>query len=203
MTLELAPFASVVLRLLQGVVAVDDEREWSQLLRYQTAIDDYVSKIGLSLIIDEADGFAYLHQPKPTSDDENPALAALPRLTRSRALSYFATVLCVALREQINVFDSSPQRDDVLIVSREDMRQMVIPYVRENADQKRTLDRIDAAIKQVTDLGFLRKISAGRGGGQDDDTYQVRRVIKAKIGSDQLVEIREKLKAYGTQSDLD
>ena len=80
------PESFAAVRLLQGVVYSSDQRPWEQVLSYRSNLEDYFSRIGLVLVVDEADGLAYLRQ---YSDDERSATGdALPRLFRRMPLTY-------------------------------------------------------------------------------------------------------------------
>ena len=47
----------LVINLLKGVLyRVDDQRLWASLLNLQTRVRDYMSVIGLKLVLDEAEG---------------------------------------------------------------------------------------------------------------------------------------------------
>jgi hypothetical protein len=50
---------------------------------------------------------------------------------------------------------------------------------------------VDRAIRQVENVNFLKQIK-----NPDEELYEVRRIIKAKISADKLAEIREQLEAY-------
>jgi hypothetical protein len=50
---------------------------------------------------------------------------------------------------------------------------------------------IDSAIRQVENIGFLKKLN-----NENEELYEVRRIIKAKILADTLTEIRDQLKVY-------
>ena len=66
-----APFAAVIIKLLQGPVYADDKNIWRELLGWQSAIQEYFGKIGMELIITEQDGFARVMQPDADENDDN------------------------------------------------------------------------------------------------------------------------------------
>lgn len=52
--------------LLKGVVYQDaTPAVWQALLELQARVRDYVSVLGLELLLDEAEGYAYLRQSTP------------------------------------------------------------------------------------------------------------------------------------------
>ena len=78
------------IRLLQGVLYEDDGEAWEILLRSESDLEDYFCQIGLSLVIDRAEGLAYLKQ---FDDDERTAgYERLPRLFRKTPLVYEAKI---------------------------------------------------------------------------------------------------------------
>ena len=61
-TLESGTDLSVLaVALLKGVIYREsDERLWSALLNLQARVRDYMAVIGLELVLDEAEGYAFL-----------------------------------------------------------------------------------------------------------------------------------------------
>jgi hypothetical protein len=123
----LLPYAAVILKLLRGVVYVDD-KEWDTLLSYEKAVRLHMASIGLRLHVDEADGYAYLSQP---DDDEiasdnghAPAVAReLPRLVRRMPLNFEATLLCVVLRDELLKFEMREPGLERLVLSKQHMQE--------------------------------------------------------------------------------
>ncbi|WP_431193395.1 DUF4194 domain-containing protein [Trichocoleus desertorum] len=174
-----------MLKLLQGVMYSDDPH-WDQLQSYLTPIKDYFSKIGLQVQNYETEGFAYLEQPDPDPDDRT---ESLPRLTSRRQLSFKVTVLCVLLREQLRQFDSSDATGR-LVLSVRKLRDLLQPYLPEGNNEERFRREVDSLVKQGVELGFLRHLS-----GQDEN-YEVRPILKAKIDAEMLELLKRKLDAY-------
>jgi Domain of unknown function (DUF4194) len=186
----IAPYAPAAIKLLQGVVYHDDTAAWDVLLTHQTAIQDYFAKIGVEVFVAEADGFAYLRQP----DMENDAgeRMALPHLTRRDKLSYSVTLLCVLLRERLDQFDASASESDRLIVTLEQLRELARAFFPERNDERALFRKIDSAVERVVDLGFLKRLGASG----DDERFEVRRILKARIDADKLADIKKRLKTY-------
>jgi hypothetical protein len=182
------PYAAVVLRLLRDVLYFDD-KEWALLLMYHTAVRDHFASIGLQLHLDEAEGFAYLSQPDPDPDD--PDQTPLPRLVARLPLSYDATLLAVLLREALLLFDATRPDETRLILNRAEIQEMMALFFGEQSDMTRIQRKIDTVINQVERVGFLKQVGAKEAG-----QYEVKRIIKAKISADTLVEIRDLLLAH-------
>jgi hypothetical protein len=64
-------------------------------------------------------------------------------------------------------------------------------FYPEPADMTRLMGRIDRVIAQVERAGFLRPIKH-----DDEEVYEVKRIIKAKLSADKLVDIRDQLRQY-------
>jgi hypothetical protein len=183
---EPLPYAPLILKLLQGVVYYDD-KQWEQLIGYAAPIRRHFAAIGLRLHLDEAEGYAYLTQP----DDEE-ATAHFPRLVRRYPLTYDATLLCVLLRESLQQFDARSPDEPRHILSRAQIQEMMQLFLAEQSDMTRLMRRIDSAIRQVEAVSFLQKLNSP----EDEELYEVRRIIKAKISADTLVAIRDQLRTY-------
>lgn len=187
---SVAPYAPVIIKLLQDVVYEEDSTNWNLFLSYSTPIREYFGKIGVEVYLDEAEGYAYLRQPEADNDEEQHTPPLL-RLVRRRELSYKVTLLCVLLREQLREFDASGSESTRLILSTGQIREMIIPFFKEQANEVRLFKEVDSIINQAVELGFLKLLR-----GTEDDRYEVRRILKAKISADKLVEIKQKLQAY-------
>ncbi len=179
-------FAPVVLKLMQNVIDHTDPL-WGMLLEHQVTIRDYVAQIGLGLYVQESDGYAYLYQPDHSDDDDRPL--ALPRLTRRYRISYEATLVLVLLRESLDRFEIENPDADHLVVTFEDIWQMVEMFLPERGNEMVVRRRVEAAVNKLDDdLGILK--------ARKDGGFTVQKVIKARLPSDKLLEIREKLYAH-------
>ena len=67
-------FSTLAISLLRGVIYRDgDERLWGSLLNLQARVRDYMSVLGLELVLDEAEGYAFLRsRAEPGEDDVAP-----------------------------------------------------------------------------------------------------------------------------------
>jgi hypothetical protein len=185
------PYAPVILKLLQGAIYSDDPH-WDRLQSYLTPVKEYFGKIGLQVKNYDTEGFAYLEQPKPDQDDGS---EPLPRLTVRRQLSFKATVLCVLLREQLRQFDASDATGR-LVLSIEKLRELLQPYLPEGNNEERFRQEVDRLVKQAVEFGFLKGLS-----GQDEN-YEVRPILKAKIDADMLESLKQKLETYAASHTL-
>lgn len=180
----LTPYAPVIIKLLQGVLDSDD-RYWEMLLSNRTPVMDHFARLGIEIVVDEAEGYAFLRQAQDDSDDEH---ADLPRLFRRVRLSYDVTLLCVLLRERLAHFDASNTDSARLVLSREELYEMTRAFFRERANEARMMRNFDSVVNRVVEHGFLRKLE-----GAGEPRYEVKRIIKARVATDVLAEIKQKL----------
>lgn len=181
----IAPYAPVLIKLLQSVVYYDDP-QWNLLLQNITSIQEYFARMGVEVYLKEADGYAYLRQPEPEEDEEK--RVPLPRLTRRDRLSYYVTLLCVLLRERLYIFESSSPDADRLILREEEIYDMVRPFYRDRGDERTLRRKMTTHIKQCADLGFLKIINT-----TEEPRYEVRPILRSRLDSEKLAEIKEKL----------
>jgi hypothetical protein len=171
--------------LMKDVMDRDhDAARWQSLLDLQTGIRDHVAVLGLELILDEAEGYAYLRQ-RPVREGEE----ELPRLVPRRQLGYQVSLLLALLRKKLAEFDAT-SGEARLILSRDDIVEMMRLFLPDTANEARLMDRVDAHINRITDMGFLRRL---RG---TDNQYEVRRILKAFVDAQWLSELDQRLSAY-------
>ena len=118
-----ADLSTLVIILLKSVIyREDDERLWSILLNLQNRVRDYVAVLGLDLVLDEAEGYAFLKsRPEAASDEDT---VKLPRLVARRPLSFPVSLLLALLRKKLAEFDTSGS-DTRLVLSRDDIVELV------------------------------------------------------------------------------
>jgi hypothetical protein len=182
-------FGTVLVALFQGVLYREHaEPLWQSLQDLQARVRDYSGVIGLELILDEAEGYAYLRQRTPV-----PEAAELPRLVQRRQLSFPVSLILVLLRRKLAEFDATGG-DTRLVIAREDIADQIRLFLPDTANEARLLDRIDTHIGKIVELGFLRRL---RG---PDAQYEVRRILKAFVDAQWLAEFAERLDAYARQA---
>lgn len=180
------PYASAVIRLLQGVVYNDNRSCWECLTRYQREIKQYFAGIGIDVYILESEGFAFLKQRESSDDLESP----LPVLIEKRQLSYPVTLLCVLLVEKLIEHDVKGGDSTRLIIDRDGIKDSMRLFLPDNANEVKIIDNIDRHINKLVGFGFLKQLST------DVDKFEVRRILKAKVSADVLHEIKEKLREH-------
>ncbi|MDX9688063.1 DUF4194 domain-containing protein [Halopseudomonas formosensis] len=181
----------LLISLLKGVLyREDDPPLWQSLTDQQVAVRDYIQVLGLELILDEAEGYAYLRQRQEDGDNDR---GSLPRLIPRRQLSYPVSLLLALLRKRLAEFDAS-SGDARLILSRDQLVELLRLFLPEGTNEARLIDRIDSHISRVVELGFLRRLR-----GQQEPLYEVRRILKAFIDAQWLNEFDQRLAEYASQ----
>ena len=178
----------VVVALMKGVVYRDNhEKVWLHLQQLQPQVRDYVTVMGLTLLVDEAEGYAFLRS-KPEDPDEPSA----PRLVARIPLSFPVSLLLALLRKKLAEFDAT-NADSQLVLTRDQIVEMLRVFVSQRTNEARLVDQIDGHITKVVTLGFLR-----RANGQES-TYVVSRVLKAFVDGQWLAEFDQRLAEYAGQ----
>lgn len=186
-----APFAAVIIKLLQDPLYSDDVTTWNLLLSYTEPVRLYCAQMGLELRLHEEDGFAYLLQPALNIEDEMPF--NLPRLTRRIPLSKPVSMLCVLLREQLLLFETSNLESMTCVLTSEQIYELIQPMLPERTNELSVQRKVDSWIEQVVKLGFLKKRFL-----LGTNYFEVRRILKAKINAEKLEELKERLRMNGT-----
>lgn len=175
----------ILVALMKGIVDREsDPALWQSLSGLQARVRDYVAVIGLDLVIDDAEGFAYLRQrPAPEGAPE------VPRLVPRRQLGYQVSLMLALLRKKIAEFDAT-SGDPRLILSKHDIVEMMRLFFPEAANQVKFHDRVSAGINHIVDMGFLRRLRGA------DDKFEVRRIVKAFVDAQWLADFEARLAAY-------
>jgi hypothetical protein len=181
-TPQLSP---VLIGLFKGVMYQEQSPDlWQALLQLQSRARDHAGVFGLELVLDEAEGYAYLRQR--SSDEGEPEL---PRLVHRRQLGYAVSLLLALLRKKLAEHDAAGG-DTRLILSRTQIFDLVQLFLSAGTNEAKLVDRIDADINRVVEYGFLRRLR-----GQDDQ-FEVRRILKAFVDAQWLSELGQRLAEY-------
>jgi hypothetical protein len=182
--------SAVVIPLLKGVAyRADDAAHWSALLNLQGRVRDHVGVLGLELMLDEAEGYAFLRSRPDPEDDAAPRL---PRLVARRPLSFPVSLLLALLRKKLAEFDAAGS-DTRLILSREQVLELLRVFLPEGSNETRLIDQVDTHLNRIIDLGFVRRLR-----GQEQ-MFEVQRILKAFVDAQWLAEFDARLAAYRAQ----
>lgn len=177
--------SAVLIALMKGVTYRDTDLEvWQSLLALSARVREHVVVLGLDLVLDEAEGYAYLRQ-RPVEDGQ----PELPRLIARRQLGYHVSLLIALLRKKLAEFDAR-SGDTRLVLSRAEITELVRVFLPDTTNEARLVDRVETQINKVVDLGFLRRL---RG---HEDQFEVQRILKAFVDAQWLSEFEERLAQY-------
>jgi hypothetical protein len=178
----------VVINLMKGPVYRDtQEQVWNSLLGVRREVGDYVSILGLQVMVDEAEGYAFLRSRPALDNDQE-----LPRLVARRGLSFHVSVLLALLRKRLAEFDAGTS-DIRLVLSRDQIVEMLRLYLPDSPNEARVVDNIDTYINRVVEMGFLRRMRT------QDDLFEVRRILKAFVDGQWLADFDRRLDEYLTE----
>ncbi|MDD2762022.1 MAG: DUF4194 domain-containing protein [Methylomonas sp.] len=196
--LETAPqydLSAVVIPLLKGVIYQEsDDGLWNALLNLQARVRDYISVLGLELVLDEAEGYAFLRSRQAEAEDDGTA-SKLPRLIARRPLSFPVSLLLALLRKRLAEFDRGGG-ETRLVLSREDIVELIRVFLPQRSNEARLIDQIETHINKVVELGFLRKLKTTT---HQAASYEVRRILKAFVDAQWLSELDARLAEYQAQ----
>ncbi|MFS4490771.1 DUF4194 domain-containing protein [Dietzia kunjamensis] len=183
MTPEERAIATSAIRLMQGVVYQESDA-WGDLLRHRGAVRDHFAVVGLDVVIDDDEGYAYLRTAETPDGEE-----ALPRVIRRRALTYSDSLLLVLLRKRLVEFESAGDQGQ-LVLTHEEIVETVQLFLARSTDEARTLKQVDTSINRLVTMGFLRQLRGRK------DTWEVRRILKAYVDAETLSDFSAKLAEY-------
>lgn len=177
--------ASAIIRLMQGVVYREsDEDTWLTLERLGAGVRDHFAAIGIDVVVDDAEGYAYLRS-RPEGDGDE----ALPRLVRRRALTYNVSLLLVLLRKRLVEFETTGG-EGRLVLTTDQIVEMLRLFQAESTNDARVADQAETTIRKAAELGFLRQLRGQR------DHWEVRRILKAYVDAQTLSNFADKLQEY-------
>jgi hypothetical protein len=194
--------SSLVIPLLKGVIYRDEATArknsglWNGLLDLQARVRDYVAVLGLELVLDEAEGYAFLRARHHDDDD---ARTRLPRLVARRPLSFPVSLLLALLRKKLAEFDAGGGQDVEgvrLVLSRDDIVELIRVFLPAASNEAQLMDRVDTHINKVVELGFLRRMKPVAG---QPTAFEVRRILKAFVDAQWLADLDTRLAAYRAQ----
>ncbi|RZT64395.1 uncharacterized protein DUF4194 [Microcella alkaliphila] len=181
--------ATAIIHLMKDVVYRDvtaHEAVWHTLERHRGHVADHFRTIGIDVVIDETEGYAYLATREPHDSDE-----PLPRLVRRHSLTYNVSLLLVLLRKRLAEFEADGD-SGTLVVTRDQLVDMIRVFHATTSNEARSVDQADTTIKRVVELGFLRELRAQQG------HYEVRRILKAYVDAHTLGDFANQLAVYAT-----
>ena len=175
---------TVEVRLLKGPVYRAKNKDiWQWLERDQFVIREFFQQLNLSLILDDAEGYAFLRQHQQNADSSE---IEIPALITRRKLSFSQTLLLVLLRKRLAEHDSE-ESTPRLIISRQEIHQLLSEFYPHVSNEIKQQQYFSALISKVCEMGFLSQLS------KHQDDFEVQRIIKAVINAEQITELTDML----------
>ena len=203
-------WGGVCIKLLQGPLyrsGVDDIN-WKTLTTWLSEINKYFEKIGLIVLVNQSDGYAYLSQLDDFKareamngfedvDDEDmhkegSESEKLPRLIKKMPLSVELSMLCVLLREALDKAEGEDSSE--LVLKESEIKDMIMPYLKTMSDQTKIKKKLDEYISQLVKLTFIREINENENATAGNEReFEIRRIIKSRISPTFLEEFKKRL----------
>ena len=183
---NIKPYSKAIVKLLKSPVERNSS-VWNDVVIYQLEIQEFISQIGLELIVKKEEGFAFVKQ---FEDSEGNTLGLITR----RQIGFETSIILVVLRQALEEFDNNPTQFQVAekFITNTEIKEELELFLQEGYNRLRFLKDLDKYIKNVIELGYLKEISK-----KDNETkYQIQRIIKEKITLDILQEFKIKLQDY-------
>ncbi len=179
------PYSKAIVRLLKSPIE-RNSNEWENVVMYQNEIQDYISQIGLELIIKKDEGFAFVKQ---LEDSEGNTLGLVQR----RQIGFETSIVLIVLRQSLEEFDSNPtQLATEKFITNNEIRDELELFLPERFNRKSFIKEIDRYINAAVELGYLKEV-----GKKDNETrYRIHRIIKEKITLDILQDFKIRLQEY-------
>jgi hypothetical protein len=155
------------------------------LLRYQAELTRFLQQLGLTLIVDKEDGYAYLEQAR-LDEEEN-----VTGWVRRTPLGYEESVLLVLLRDMMAEFEVGEAGARELVRKRREIKEYAELFFRENASRVKFIRDLDRLIDRVEELDFLEKVEHHE--LADEQRFRIKKIIKARVDNDILENFKQQL----------
>lgn len=185
-------FTPVFIKLLKGSVDYTEKATWEKLIQYKTELTGFLQTVGLRLVLDEADGYAYL-QHAVAEDEDAMNISWIQR----RSLTYEESIMLVLLREMMAEFEVGESTVRELIKKRREIKEYAELFFKEKASRVKFLKEIDRLIDKTVEYGFLSYVD--RHDIADEEKFRINKIIKAKVDGDILEQYKEQLSEHATK----
>ena len=182
------PYTPVLIKLLKGPVEYLEKGPWEQLLQYQTELTRFLQQLGLILVLEKEDGYAYLEQQR-LDEEENVA-----GWVRRIQLGYEESILLVLLRDMMAEFEVGEAGARELVKKRREIKEYAELFFRENPSRVRFIRDLDRLIDRAEELGFLEKTEASD--LADEQKFRIKKIIKARVDNEVLENFKQQLSEH-------
>ena len=185
---QLLPYTPIFIRLLKGPVEYSDRSAWEQLLQYQGELTRFLQQLGLQLVLEKEDGYAYLEQVRLDEEDN------VAGWVRRIQLGYEESILLVLLRDMMAEFEVGEATARELIRKRREIKEYAELFFRENPSRVKFIRDLDRLIDRVEELGFLEKAETSE--LADEQKFRIKKIIKARVDNEVLENFKQQLSEH-------
>lgn len=176
-----------IVPLLTGVLFEKYDKEgWKAIENYQGELQDYLAVMGLDLYVNKKEGHAFVRQREVNEESSE---FQTPKLMTRRSLSYPVSLILALLRRELAYHDSH-KSDPRLILSKEILVDKITNFLPQSTNESRIVDQIDAYLNKIVEMKFIRKLK------DDDDKFEVERIIIDYIDTQWLSDFQKRLEEY-------
>jgi hypothetical protein len=183
---NIKPYSKAIVSLLKKTVE-RNSNVWNDIITYQSEIQDYISVIGLELIVKKDEGFAFVKQVEM---EDSTTLNLISR----RQIGFETSIVLVVLRQVLEEFDSNPIETQSFekFITNTEIKEEVELFLPEKYNKVKFIKDLDRYINSAKELGYLIE----KNQKNNEVRYQIHRIIKEKITLDDLQEFKNKLQEY-------
>ncbi|HVW61080.1 MAG TPA: DUF4194 domain-containing protein [Puia sp.] len=182
------PYTPVLIKLLKGPVEYLEKGAWEQLLQYQVELTRFLQQLGLVLVLEKDDGYAYLEQMRL---DEEESVAGWVRRVQ---LGYEESILLVLLRDMMAEFEVGDAGARELIKKRREIKEYAELFFKENPSRVKFIRDLDRLIDRVEELDFIEKVE--QADLSDEEKFRIKKIIKARVDHEILENFKNQLTQY-------
>lgn len=188
MQTRILPYTSVFIKLLKGPLDYTEKSAWEKLMQYKSELPAFLMQLGLCLVLNEEDGYAYIEQT--SSEEEETTVSWIIR----RPLTYEESVMLVLLRDMMADFETSEISSRELIRKRREIKESAELFFKEVPSRVKFLKEIDRLIDKMEEYGFLD--IADDNEVSDEQRFRIKKIIKARVDSEQLEDFIQQLRQH-------
>jgi len=187
---NILPYTPVLIKLLKGPVEYLEKTAWEQLLQYQVELTRFLQQLGLVLVLEKEDGYAYLEQMR-LDEEENVA-----GWVRRVQLGYEESILLVLLRDMMAEFEVGEASSRELIKKRREIKEYAELFFKENPSRVKFIRDLDRLIDRVEELDFIEKVESAD--LSDEEKFRIKKIIKARVDHEILENFKNQLTQHAT-----
>jgi len=184
------PYTPVLIKLLKGPVEYLEKSAWDQLLQYQVELTRFLQQLGLVLVLEKDDGYAYLEQQR--LDEEDNVVGWVRRIQ----LGYEESILLVLLRDMMAEFEVGEAGARELIKKRREIKEYAELFFKENPSRVKFIRDLDRLIDKVEELDFIEKVENTE--PADEQKFRIKKIIKARVDHEILENFKQQLTEHAT-----